>query len=121
MISGTRINPLTDQFVKKFHKIMREKGFKMTSQRESAMVNWSYKKESSKSICISAWHGNGKYGNLKLVLGLLETEAGGWSPKEVYDYCVTDYVTADESLTEEGFKEYQTLLANIEKYLKEVK
>lgn len=93
----------------------------MTSQRESAMIHWNYKKEGSPELSITGWHGNGKYGNLKLVFGLLEVEAGGWNPKEVCDYRVTDYVTEDESLTEEGFKEYQAILADIEKYLKEVK
>lgn len=119
MVSGTRINPMTEQFVKKFHKIMRDRGYKMTSNKNSALIEWQYEKKGSQSYCVWGWHGTGSYKGVKMVWGVMITPEGSWTPEEQSEFSV-DHVE-NNSMSEESFKLYQQNLANIEKILKEAK
>jgi hypothetical protein len=103
MVNYLVINQKTEEFVKKAHKIMRSKGYKMTSSRQSAMVAWDYEKADKPTLSVTGWHGNGKYGKLKMVFSLLETE--DWSPKEVAEFD-TLLVERGETLSGENYKLY---------------
>lgn len=120
MVTGSRINPMTEQFVRKFHKIMREKGFKMSSDKQSAVIEWQYEKKGSPSYCVWGWHGTGNYKGIKIALGVMITKVGGYVPEEQSEFNV-DLIEPNEMMTESSFKLYQQNLAKIEKILKEAK
>lgn len=119
MVTGTRINPMTEMYIKKFHKIMREKGFKMSSNKQSALIEWQYEKQGSPNYCVWGWHGTGNYKGAKMIWGVMITQVGDWTPKEQSEFNVGHLIK--DTMSEESFKLYQQNLANIEKILKEAK
>jgi hypothetical protein len=55
--SMARVTLLSEDFLKKAHKIMRDKGYKLDSGVASAEATWSYSKPGSPDVYMSGWHG----------------------------------------------------------------
>lgn len=58
------INPSTEQvgllsgeFLKKYHKIMKGKGFKLTSETTGSSIIWKYTLPSGILVYVRGWHG----------------------------------------------------------------
>lgn len=65
--SMAKVTALTEDFLKKAHKLMREKGFKLDSGTQSAEAYWTYQQENTPSVYMTGWHGRGTYGAGKTV------------------------------------------------------
>lgn len=73
----TEVNSLTEEFLKKVQALLKGQGYKYSSRKASATIQWGWEK-GEKTIGISGWHGTGggnrNYGTLKMIMGLHITE-----------------------------------------------
>lgn len=67
--SMIKVTELSDDFLKRAHKIMRDRGYKLDSGVQSASITWTYKHPDGSEVYMLGWHGRDsrKWGAGKVV------------------------------------------------------
>lgn len=69
-VSMSLVTSVTETYIKLFHKIMREKGYKLETYYASATVEYTYEKENLNTISIGGWNGKTNWQAPKMLLSV---------------------------------------------------
>lgn len=65
----SEVNKLTKEYMANLDKFMKGSKFKGKTSKQSAMFTTTYENsDKSKIVDVSGWHGNGKYGDMAVVM-----------------------------------------------------
>ena len=122
-INYTEINKYTEKFLKDIQKLMKMKKYKYKRSKSSANFEmvWSKGKD---TYALDGWHGDGKYGNMMLIIELYEGFAhpvkgifGFSNNKDSYLPGMPKESSEPDTLTKKEFKEYKENLKKAYTYL----
>ena len=73
-VKESEVGKITEDFLKKVKSLMKKKGYKYKKTKQSALADWSFIKddEEYRQFSLSGWHGDGRYGSLKLITDLYD-------------------------------------------------